>query len=634
MENYQNESNDLEDTIVDNEFIHPMLKNINNYSNPKIISFITEYMSLPLNEKIARYLINKNIREIKNPLTSDSLMHYLCINDENFPLLKLIKPNSKEMELKNNMGQTLLHIAVQNKSYKILKYLIENGSNLQSKDNKNNTPLIIAINNSDYNAVELIMKYNSTNNILNNNNKSILGLSKKKNDKVLSNVIKNIEEKNKNDNTKNTFINSQRNEYLYRGISGEINTKSSVNNCSLDTKNETDNQSLNIYKKKIISKDSKNTEGKGILNNKTISLKINFNKKNATPEKKCSYNSVNKLSPITYRTRLVYRRTGPKIIDKKDSYIEFDKDSNLELFESNQRHFSPLLLRKGGYSTSFSFKNRENDLINNLNKINGKNIINELNNCEIEKPTIKIINYENLNNIKDNRVKSQKNNISLKSLKDLDDYKVKKVRNTFIQKTPFITFKKGKKEDLSKEKLLEFLKEIGMQHYFQIFIKEGFDDINLILKQMKQGFPLLGTSLKEIGIISPGDRAKILIRMQEISGGFSFDFPFEQVYFKNNRSIQKWLNREGLQKYINNFIDSGYQSLELLLVQMASRYKINEKILKCDLNIVNDEDRNKIMKSLEDKTQKYVYELTKNHNVQRTYSKMVQNNNSNLCSII
>ena len=151
---------------------------------------------------------------------------------------------------------------------------------------------------------------------------------------------------------------------------------------------------------------------------------------------------------------------------------------------------------------------------------------------------------------------------------------------------------------------------------------------------MKQGFPLLDESLKEIGITSPGDRAKILIRMQEISEGFNFDFPFEQVYFKNNRSIQKWLNKEGLQKYINNFIKGGYQSLELLLIQMASKYKINDKILKNDLNIINDEDRKNILKSLENNSEKYVYELTKNQSVPRTYSKMVQNNSGNYCIII
>ena len=640
MDNYQNESNDLEDTLVDNEFNHPILQNLNNYSNPKIISFITEYMSLSLNEKIAQYLINKNIRDIKNPLTSDTLMHYLCINDENFPLLKLIKPNSKEINQKNSSGQTLLHIAVKNKSYKIIKFLIENGSNLYSKDNKNNTPLLIAINNLDYKTVEIIMKYNPRiNNVA-------LDMAKKKNDKILINLLKNYEEKNNNNHKENKIINRQRkNEYLSRGTSGDKITKSniynsSVNNCSLETKNETDNQSFNIYRKKIVSKDSKNIGEKKIKTNKTISLNFNFNKNNATPDKKSSYSSINKFSPISYRSRLVYRKTSPKVIDKKDSYIEFDKDSNLVEFESNYKHLSPGFLRKTGQISSFSITKKNNDIINKSNYIKSKNIINDLNNCDIDiSPKIKIIKYDKLNDIKNNRIKSQKNNISPLSLKDMEinNYKIEKVRNTFIQKSPFVNFKKNtknKKEDLSKEKLLEFLKEIGMQHYINILIKEGFDDINLILSQMKQGFPLLDESLKEIGITSPGDRAKILIRMQEISEGFNFDFPFEQVYFKNNRSIQKWLNKEGLQKYINNFIKGGYQSLELLLIQMASKYKINDKILKNDLNIINDEDRKNILKSLEDNSEKYVYELTKNQSVPRTYSKMVQNNSGNYCIII
>ena len=125
MEEKNNDNNDSDDTIIDTEFILPLLNDSN--SNQKIISLITEYMSLPLNEKTTRYLVNKNIRNIKNPVTSDLLLHYLCKNDDNFSLLKLINPNPVEKEQKNNLGQTLLHIAVKNKCYKISKYLIESG---------------------------------------------------------------------------------------------------------------------------------------------------------------------------------------------------------------------------------------------------------------------------------------------------------------------------------------------------------------------------------------------------------------------------------------------------------------------------------------------------------------------------
>ena len=627
MEEKNNDNNDSDDTIIDTEFILPLLNDSN--SNQKIISLITEYMSLPLNEKTTRYLVNKNIRNIKNPVTSDLLLHYLCKNDDNFSLLKLINPNPVEKEQKNNLGQTLLHIAVKNKCYKISKYLIESGINLQLKDNNNNTPLHIATKNGDYNIVKLIMKYNPKLNILNNNKETPLDIAFKKNDKILINLLNN---KENNDKIDNKIINRRiKKEYSYRGNNADKSTKSNIcgsstNNFSLDTKNETDNQSLNIYRKKIVSKDSKK-----IKCNKTIIKNSKFNDDiSSTPDKKISFNAFNHLSPLVSKARIIYRKTSPKLIkNNMDSYIEFNNDSNLEEYEYNLKKLSP---RKTGNISCFSDKKGESKLINKSNIIK----IESINNHRLDlEPKVKVIEYDKL---KDNRVKSQKNNYSYLGLKNLESnkYNIKKVRNTIIQNTPFVSFKKQKKkkEELNQEKLLEFLKEIGMQQYGNILISEGFDDINLILKQMKEGFPILDDSLKELGISYPGDRAKILIRMQQVSGGFDFDFPFEQVFFKNNLSIQRWLNKEGFPKYIHNFIDAGYQSLELLLIQMASKYKINEKILKNEIFIIDDEDRISILKSLENNSEKYVYELRKKGYVQRTFSKMVNNKSDYFCNIM
>ena len=198
----------------------------------------------------------------------------------------------------------------------------------------------------------------------------------------------------------------------------------------------------------------------------------------------------------------------------------------------------------------------------------------------------------------------------------------------------FNNLEETRNKNEEKNKLIEFLKEIGMQQYTNILLSEGFDDIDLIIKQMNEGFPSLYDTLKEIGVTSPGDRTKILVHIQEISNGFNFEFPFEQVYFKNNRSIQRWLNKEELSKYINNFIEAGYQSLELLLIQMASKYKINEQILREELFIYNEEDINKILKSLVTNSEKYIIQLKKNQNVKRTYSKMVNNNSGAFCIII
>lgn len=101
------------------------------------------------------------------------------------------------------------------------------------------------------------------------------------------------------------------------------------------------------------------------------------------------------------------------------------------------------------------------------------------------------------------------------------------MKKTIIHRSPFYSFRNEEdKDDICVKKLLQFLKEIGMQNYGNILISEGLDDINLILKQMNEGFPVLEDTLKEIGIIPAGDRAKLLIRLQEVSNGFVYPFSF------------------------------------------------------------------------------------------------------------
>jgi hypothetical protein len=48
-----------------------------------------------------------------------------------------------------------------------------------------------------------------------------------------------------------------------------------------------------------------------------------------------------------------------------------------------------------------------------------------------------------------------------------------------------------------------------------LFIKNGFDDLSLLLEQMKTDNAITDDNLREIGISKPGHRAKILIRLEE-----------------------------------------------------------------------------------------------------------------------
>ena len=620
MEELQNESLDDEETIINNEFTESnFIKEEYSDTKQKIISFITEFMSLSLKDKTSKYLNNKKIRAIENPLTSDTLIHYLCMNDDNYPLIKLIGPKPIEKEKKNKLGQTLLHVAVKNKSYKIVKYLIENGSNIQSKDIKNNSILHTAVMGGDLNIIQLILEKNPNMNITNNNKETPLIIAKKMKRKDLYNYLKNYVEKNNNKKFKNNieFNNLIKNENIIKGKKHENKNKSilnniSMNNCSLDTKNETDSQSFNIYKKKIITKETNVFAVKKIRSNKTINLNISFNHNN-TPSKKNSYNFINKLSPI-FKTRLVYRKTTPKLIKKQCTLIEFENDSETYDYnpETKAKYFSPKIKK---INSKRSFFNNKYDSLNDI--IDEKKLITDRNHKNLLK-------HKNNNNAP----------ISLHIGSYSPKYKIREVKKTIIHKSPFYSFRNEEdKEDICVKKL-QFLKEIGMQNYGNLLISEGFDDISLIIKQMKEGYPVLDDTLKEIGIIQPGDRAKILIRLQEVSNGFNFEFPFEQVYFKNNGSILKWLEKEGLSRYNKNFLDAGYQSLELLLVQMVSKYKIDDSILKNDLFIFSDKARSKIIASLETNSLKYMNELSKKKNVQRSYSKMVKDDSGSICIII
>ena len=613
---YYNINKELEDTIIDKDFKIPILTKLDLESNHKIISFISEYMSLSLDEKIAHYFINKNIRKTKNPLTADTLFHYICINDENLPLIKAMKPNNEEIESKNNLGQNLLHKAVQNKCKKIVKYLLENKADINSRDKKNNIPLHIAVENDDYNMVLLLTMYNSKINIYNNNKETPIDIAKKKKNKLIINYLENKNRQKKKNSLLNNNIEHNNNLYNINNIrnsckesKGNQGQNSSINNFSDETKNETENQSLNVYKKKVISKVTKTPLIKNIKNNRTINMNLNSNKKGNTPNK----------NKYIFDSGLIYNRNSPRIINKRKSFKEiFNKDKEIN-FELNLSNITPKLSRKNSDNLRYFSKNTQNQLNikTQTNQNQKKNLANKSKNLVLKSS---LYNPNSIYIL--NQKKEQNNKMRTRNSKKLNIYHTyNNPEENLIQNN-------------DREKLIEFLKEIGMQKYSELLISEGFDDIDLIIKQMNEGFPSLYDTLNEIGILSPGDKAKILVHLQEISHGFDFEFPFEQVYFKNNRSIQKWLNKEGLSKYINNFIDAGYQSFELLLIQMASKYKLNEEILKEEIFIFNVEDLKKILASLSTNSEKYVYQLKKNQNVQRTYSKMVKNSSDSFCIII
>jgi hypothetical protein len=158
-----------------------------------------------------------------------------------------------------------------------------------------------------------------------------------------------------------------------------------------------------------------------------------------------------------------------------------------------------------------------------------------------------------------------------------------------------------------RDQLYKFLSEIKMDKYYDIMNKSGFDDIQLLINQTKSITAISDKQLKEAGINLPGDRAKILLRLEEKAGNFIFPVPKEVYYIcqnddiKSDRNINKlndWLKALKIENYLECFIKNGYHSIELLLLQMESKNPLTDEILKNELGITKIGHRSRIINKL------------------------------------
>ena len=160
---------------------------------------------------------------------------------------------------------------------------------------------------------------------------------------------------------------------------------------------------------------------------------------------------------------------------------------------------------------------------------------------------------------------------------------------------------------ISRDSLYIFLAEIRMENYYNIMNSNGFDDIQLLINQAKNGIIIKDKQLKEAGIKKPGDRAKILIRLQEKAGNFIFPVPKEVYHVCQNSNIKEdininklneWLKSLKIENYLELFVKNGYHSIELMLLQMESKNPLTDEILKEEIGITKIGHRSRIINKL------------------------------------
>ena len=295
-----------------------------------------------------------------------------------------------------------------------------------------------------------------------------------------------------------------------------------------------------------------------------------------------------------------------------------DEDSSNNIISDNLSKNITNKYRKDGKNYNYS-----TTIINDsefYDDVNPKNVI---------KSTI----YNNQENIK---LKEAPQNINLNEIKYFPSPSKKKectssIKSSYLQslKTSHTLSKEHELSPIYKSKnriskfldkkreLFKFISEINLPKKFaEILLENGFDDLKVLINQMKLGLALSYQNLKDIGIGNPGDRAKILIHLEEISDNFEFILEQDIIYSnkipeENNGSLYLFLKKINLEEYFQIFIENGYNNAELLYIQMASKNPITENILRDDLGINKIGHLQRLLISLNEESKRYIKNLEK-----------------------
>jgi hypothetical protein len=220
------------------------------------------------------------------------------------------------------------------------------------------------------------------------------------------------------------------------------------------------------------------------------------------------------------------------------------------------------------------------------------------------------------------------------------------INNNFFTSSRLKTITKSSKNEEDRKEIFDYLSEFKMEKYTDTLINEGFDDIVFITEQMKGKEIITDNYLKNIGISMAGDRAKLLIKFQLDSKDKEFEFnnylPEKKIFytsnlidsekFKNDKNLNElfeYLQFLKLNKYFNHFFYNGYHSVDLLLMQMLSKNKLNDDILKNDLNINKYGYRLRLMNKLYEDSNKYYNKYVKLNTINSNNNNNKNGNNDN-----
>ena len=521
---------------------------INNYSSIKAL--LREKKLNPNRISDLKYLLSLTINPDINRFNYKILLNYLLkyLQDDTLPIFTEFFFQSCELG-----------------SLPIVKILLEHNIDINSKNEYGETPLHVAVAKNDIELINLLIKYDPLTNIMTyKDGLTVMNYAEILGDKNIIKIIKKLEEKNLKKKIKLEIK-----DYINNGMDDiditDINNK--IDNSSFIIKNNILNDNnLDLIRNYNGEKISIVTDSE-ISNSKILN---NLNKNNSS------------INNNLQGTNLLY--SDHKYINTQTIVNESDYNEDI----NPMKELNIILLNES------KPKNSNTQISNSLINSNKKNSSNE---TKLFSSSIK--------------KKSISNNLSINPSYIQSLTTCHTTNNKDHTESPFIftSFKSPTKNN--KSKIFDFLTEINLpKEYSNNLIDNGFDNLDVLISQTKNGIALTYENLRDIGIKKPGERIKILTHLEEISGNFEFFLEKKIYYDKNNTknaffSIKNFLENIGQYKFLNNFIENGIYNIELLYIYMGSKQPLNENILVNDFGI-NKNDANKIIIKLYENSRIYI----------------------------
>ncbi len=184
-------------------------------------------------------------------------------------------------------------------------------------------------------------------------------------------------------------------------------------------------------------------------------------------------------------------------------------------------------------------------------------------------------------------------------------------------------------KSINKVPIFDWRKDIGLHCYYNLFIEKKIFSMQKVITNLKSGkYIITKTDIEKIGIIIHGHIYRILTKLEIDSEkinqkiinlfinsrknkGKEINIMNNSVYFccgccatnerkilnkiKKDFNLDQWLNKMKMIKYKDNFIENGFDLFEYFILQMFTSIPVDDHILKDELDIQNDKDRDIIL---------------------------------------